>query len=386
MSSDVDPRGCVLFVSPGANIASPYSGQGARFHRLSRGLATNWRVLTLVPDEVGDEPIPWADAQYTYARSENPFHIDATPSYLTTLEAILERHDIDMIHLSRGVFGAAAVATRLASDASVVYAAQNVEAVHQHDFDDNTIPVESRSMGPQTVAAIERLAVICADRITTVSRADRRTFREHYDVAPSRIRAIPTGTTPVDLESLPSRDAVRSQLGLSADTVAVFHGWYGHRANQEAVAHLRETVAPALWDATVELEFLLVGKGMPDWDVPNVTSTGFVDDLWPVLNSADFAVVPTLHGGGTKTKVYDYLSVGLPIVTTRNGIAGTDLVPGKHCLASDGVDDTFVEHVRTLASSPERRNAMHTANRRFASEHTWQRSVDCLDAFYRELV
>ncbi|RYJ19486.1 hypothetical protein ELS19_00315 [Halogeometricum borinquense] len=153
MTSDT-PLGCVLFVSPGVDIASPFSGQGTRFHHLSAGLAgANWRVVTLVPNDVAGDLIPWADATYTYVQSENPFHTDVTPSYLTTLAAIMDDHDIDVIHLSRGVFGASAIAARRESDASVVYAAQNVEAEHQGDFDD-TAPVDSRDTGPRTAAAI----------------------------------------------------------------------------------------------------------------------------------------------------------------------------------------------------------------------------------------
>ncbi|RYJ19485.1 glycosyltransferase [Halogeometricum borinquense] len=219
-----------------------------------------------------------------------------------------------------------------------------------------------------------------------MSEADRQAFCERYDIAPDRIRAIPTGTDPVDRDRLEPRVEVRSRLGLSADLVAVFHGWYRHRANQEAVAHLRDTVAPAIRDAEIGLEFLLVGKGMPNLDLPNVTSVGFIEDLDPVLNAADFAVVPTLRGGGTKTKVYDYLSVGLPMVATRNGIAGIGLQPGTHCLVADGIGNVFLEHVHTLASSPNKRAAMRAANRRFAREHKWQRSVNRLDAFYRELL
>jgi len=49
----------------------------------------------------------------------------------------------------------------------------------------------------------------------------------------------------------------------------------------------------------------------------DVNSAGFVDDLFSTLNAADFAVAPILYGGGTKTKVYDYLSLGLPLVSMK---------------------------------------------------------------------
>lgn len=381
-----DPeRECVLFVSPGPDVAVPSSGHGARLHHLSRGLAESgdWDVLGLVPEGTTADQISWLEACYTYDQWDSPFLTDYNPSFLRTLARVLAAHDVDVIHLSNGVCGARALAALRRADATVVYGAQNVEADHARDYVDESLPVHKRVLGPRLIPLIERLTVACADRVTTVSEADRRSFRERYGVDEARIAAIPTGTTPVDAATLPPKRAVRERFGVDAETVAVFHGWYDHRPNREAVETIETVLAPAIRERGVDLEFLLVGKGMPDSDVPGVTSVGFVDELFPALHAADLAAVPILHGGGTKTKVYDYVSLGLPMVTTERGIAGIDLDPGTHCLVTDGVGSGFVDALVELATDDARRRAMRDALRAWARDHSWERSVDRLDAFYR---
>jgi len=142
-------------------------------------------------------------------------------------------------------------------------------------------------------------------------------------------------------------------------------------------------LAPAAVERGLDVDFLLVGKGTPAVDRPNVTTAGFVDDLFSVLNVADVAVVPISHGGGTKTKVYDYVTLGLPMVTTSKGIEGIDLVDGTHAAVVDAVDEAFVDALAGLLDSPARRDRMRDALSRLAGEWSWASSVERLDTFYR---
>lgn len=233
------------------------------------------------------------------------------------------------------------------------------------------------------IPLIERATVACADLVTTVSEKDREAFIERYGVASDRIRAIPTGTQSVDESELEDRNAVRERLGLDSNVpVAVFHGSYAHPPNEEAFELLVDEIVPALRERGVELQVLLVGKGVPDVDTGDVVVAGFVDDLFSVLHATDFAVVPIQHGGGTKTKLFDYISVGLPIVTTAKGAEGVDLVDGEHASITEAVDEAFLDRIEHLATASEQRAEYATALRSLADQLTWERSVDRLAAFY----
>jgi glycosyltransferase involved in cell wall biosynthesis len=376
--------GRVLFVSPGPSIASPESGEGARLHHLSRHLADEWEVFTLVPDGVADETPAWVRQQYTYSQWSIPFLTDLNPSFLRGVRHAIADASIDVVHVSTGVC-ATRLATALNGNVTVVYAAQNVEADHARDFVDPDLPAYKRLGGPRLIPLVERASVACADGLTTVSEADRERFVELYGVDPNRVCAVPTGTEPIGESSLEDAEKIRDRYGLVGGPLAVFHGYYEHPPNREAAEVIDEEIAPALRERGVDVEFLLVGKGAPAVSSPNVHTTGFVEDLYSVLGAADLAVVPILHGGGTKTKVYDYISLGLPVVATEKALEGIDLEDRRHALVTTDVDEAFVENIETVASDEGLSSEIAANLRELAEEWNWDRSAERLEALYRGL-
>jgi glycosyltransferase involved in cell wall biosynthesis len=379
-------HGTVLFVSPSPGLVTPASGEGTRLKHLSQELAEKWDVLALVPESAADTRPEWVRRQYTYKQWSLPFLTDLNPSFVRVLTRVLRRERVDVVHLSHGVCVARVLSALVRTGTVVNHASQNVEAEHAQDFVDPELPVYKRLLGPRLIPVIERATVRCADCVTTVSDADRITLRERYGVDEARIRTIPTGTTVVDPSSLKSRDAVRDCYGLADGAVGVFHGSYAHPPNAEAVEWLVETVAPAVRERGVDVEFLLVGRGMPEVDDPDLRTAGFVDDLFSTLGAADFAVVPILHGGGTKTKIYDYLSIELPVVSTATGVDGIDVEDGVHGVVTKGVNEAFVDGVVRLAEDDELRGAFARNVRELATERTWTRSGKWLSSFYARLL
>lgn len=79
--------------------------------------------------------------------------------------------------------------------------------------------------------------------------------------------------------------------------------------------------------------------------VPGVTLTGFAPDLRPVYAAADVLVAPLAFGAGTRIKLLEAFSHGLPVVTTSVGAAGLGAVSGRHLL----IADTPAELARAVA-------------------------------------
>ncbi|WP_123538494.1 glycosyltransferase family 4 protein [Halosimplex salinum] len=381
---DTEATGSVLFVSPGPSIVDPESGEGARLHHLSRSLADRWDVYTLVPEENADRCPDWAVRQYTYEQWSLPFLTDLNPSFVGAVRRVFSNEPIDVVHLSSGVCTTRLV-NRFDGDASVVYAAQNVEADHAKDFVDPTLPAYKRAAAPKLIPLIERTTVACADAVTTVSAKDRDRFVDRYDVPRDHVRAIPTGTEKVDRSALEETPTIRDRFGLDDRPVAVFHGYYDHPPNREAANLIGERIAPAVLERDLDVQFLLVGRNAPAISAPNVHVAGFVDDLYSTLDAADVAIVPILHGGGTKTKIYDYLSLQLPMVTTRKGIEGIDIEDERHALVSDTVDEEFVDAIHRLIRDGELATELRGNLGALVETLDWTRSADRLDEFYRTL-
>ncbi|MFC7135341.1 MULTISPECIES: glycosyltransferase family 4 protein [Salinibaculum] len=375
----------VLFVSLGPDLTNPASGAGTRLKYLSRELADQgWRVLALVPSDASNSYPDWVAKRYTYNQWSLPLLTDVNPSFVRSLDHVLSSEAIDVIHLSAGVCAAKAL-TVLRSETAVVYASQNVEADHAQDFVNPDLPVFKRFLGPRLIPLIEWGAVHCADGITTVSEKDQQRFIERYGVDKADVTAVPTGTKAVNHSELEPPADVRDRLGLGDGSLAVFHGYYEHPPNREAAELIDQQIAPAMREREVDVEFVLVGQNPPDVSSPNVQAVGFVDDLLSVLNAADVAVVPILHGGGTKTKLYDYVSLSLPIVATKKAVEGIDLESKRHGLITSDVDEEFVSSLMTLIQNKDLYQQTKGNLADLARKWSWERSVARCSTAYHDL-
>ena len=62
--------------------------------------------------------------------------------------------------------------------------------------------------------------------------------------------------------------------------------------------------------------------------------------LWPLLAGADVALNPMRSGGGSNLKLFDYLAVGTPIVSTNTGARGLDDAD-RHCVIAEPTARAF---------------------------------------------
>jgi len=70
-----------------------------------------------------------------------------------------------------------------------------------------------------------------------------------------------------------------------------------------------------------------------------IVVTGAVPDVRPFLKSAAAIVVPLFEGSGTRFKILEALASCVPVVTTRVGADGLDVVHGVHLLLAESPDE-----------------------------------------------
>lgn len=132
----------------------------------------------------------------------------------------------------------------------------------------------------------------------------------------------------------------------------IYVGHFGYLPNRLAAAELVDEVLPRVRGWVPEARLKVVGKE-PGPELrrragASVEVTGEVTDVVPHLHTARAMVVPLRAGGGTRLKVLEALSAGVPVVSTPFGVAGLDVRDGKHVLLSDSPRDLADQALRVV--------------------------------------
>jgi glycosyltransferase involved in cell wall biosynthesis len=218
------------------------------------------------------------------------------------------------------------------------------------DLDDDEVRTNERlarlhRSEPESYAARAEAAKYCtlSDRyfrsfhtVTVCSEGDRARLaadhpNAHFDIVPNSISAG-GGERPI------YRAAIEPPRLL-------FVGNFGYFPNLDAAEFLCREVLPGLRQmAHHPVATDLVGAGsdaaMANLSTdPSVTVQGFVEDLGQFYARANIAVVPLRAGGGTRIKLLEAFAHGVPVVATRVGAEGIDVIDKRHLLLADTAED-----------------------------------------------
>ena len=163
------------------------------------------------------------------------------------------------------------------------------------------------------------------------------------------------------LASFGARELVVIPNGV--DTAAVAHrlpgpgsevlyvGSYDYLPNAAAAGELVTEVLPRLRATVADATLRLVGRQppvSPTPDRPWLRVSGEVSEVLPFIRRARVTVLPLRAGGGTRLKVLEALAAGLPVVSTRFGVAGLGLVPERHVLLGETPTELAAQAARII--------------------------------------
>jgi glycosyltransferase involved in cell wall biosynthesis len=97
-----------------------------------------------------------------------------------------------------------------------------------------------------------------------------------------------------------------------------------------------------------------------------------VDDVRPVIAGSAACVVPLRQGGGTRLKILEAMALGVPVVSTRKGAEGLDVVDGEHLLLADGPRDLAAASVRLLQDGALRARLAANARALVEQRYDWR--------------
>lgn len=196
------------------------------------------------------------------------------------------------------------------------------------------------------------------DAGTVVSEIERQRVKQIYQ-GDSPVCIIPNGV------DFPSESI---DFGPSIPDTLIFSGPLTYDVNLDGISFFTKEIFPLVKAARPDVKLLVTGKldGVQIDDLPNkewITFTGYLDDVRPVVATSWASIVPLRRGGGTRLKIIEALSFGVPVITTSKGAEGLDLVPQRDVLIADQ-PEIFANCILDVLGDSDLREKIGQAGRR----------------------
>lgn len=222
--------------------------------------------------------------------------------------------------------------------------------------------------------------LVAASARTTVVSDQERLCLEQAGCDPAKLAVVPNGVAAEHLDVVPAP---------RPDTL-IYSGSVTYAPNLDAVRMMVAEILPRIRDARPGVALTVTGShagtSVDQLAGPGVTFAGFVPDIVGTVASTAVCVVPLRRGGGTRLKILEAMALGTPVVSTRKGAEGLDVVDGVHLLLADE-PEPFARCVLRLLENPAAARAMATRARALVAErYTWPRLGRVLEDLVVEAV
>jgi glycosyltransferase involved in cell wall biosynthesis len=242
-----------------------------------------------------------------------------------------------------------------------------------------------RAKSPQTwlraaaARMVERHAVRQFNACTTVADVDAQVVQR---LAPS----VPVHVTPngVDADYFAPLD-----LTEQPETI-IFTGAMSFPPNVTAVLHFYQDILPLIRRELPNVHVVIAGRDPAPQIAalasdPQVTVTGFVDDMRPWLARASLMVCPMVMGSGIKNKVLEAMAMARPVVATTMGVEALEVTSGQELVIADSAEAFAAATVTLLRDSVARRRIGMAGRDLVLRRYTWDACAASYDAIYSQL-
>lgn len=174
--------------------------------------------------------------------------------------------------------------------------------------------------------------------------------------------------------------------------VLIFVGNLGYQPNSDGLFWFLDDVWPRLRDVVPGVTLLVAGSN-PDRRLRTCCQQDGVElivnpqDLEPLYRMADAAIVPLRFGSGSRIKILEAGSHGVPVVSTVAGAEGLNLQSDAHVFLSHETADAFVNSCLECLRNRDEANRRSTLFKAFIEEnYDRQVVINRLQKTFRMLV
>lgn len=160
-----------------------------------------------------------------------------------------------------------------------------------------------------------------AQKVWCIAEEDLNRFKSLQNGDDKNLTLIPVG--------LDFKKSIHTNINSKSDKInLLFLGKMDWAPNKDGLKWFLEEVWPKVDTSRFELQ--IVGSGDSSWGTelfkaPGINFIGFAKDLEAVYSNCDFSIIPIRYGSGTRIKVIESISKGVPIVSTEMGVQGSGL-------------------------------------------------------------
>ena len=239
----------------------------------------------------------------------------------------------------------------------------------------------------QSLFELEKRACQKSDLLITCSEQDSEIMVDLYDIDSSKPKLVSNGVDTYENKfvSIQQRMANKASMNIEQEKIVTFIGSW-HKPNLEAVEEIFK-FAPAV----PEVKFLIMGgqclafegRQIPD----NVSLVGMVEEDFKnlIYSVADIAINPMVTGSGTNLKIAEYLSKGIPVITTEVGGRGYPLINGKNAIIS--LIGDFPKCIKKLIKDDSIRQVISITGREVVEgSFSWKKLADIYNTRLEEIL
>tara|TARA_B100000787_G_scaffold17741_1_gene12409 strand:+ start:6303 stop:7553 length:1251 start_codon:yes stop_codon:yes gene_type:complete len=126
-----------------------------------------------------------------------------------------------------------------------------------------------------------------------------------------------------------------------SEPTLIFCGSLDYAPNKNGLLWFYETIWPKLKTAIKGITLTVIGRNGHDNAYgplkidPKINFVGQVKDVTPYYHKNNIAIVPLFEGSGTRLKILEAMSFGLPVISTSIGAEGIDYIENKHIIIAN---------------------------------------------------
>lgn len=222
-----------------------------------------------------------------------------------------------------------------------------------------------------------------ADILVAVSHDDRR-LMERY--SKRKVAVVPNGVDNSFLRPLKVKKYRRPTILFG---VANFK-WI---QNKEGTVNLLKYVWPKVKKAVPQAQLIIAGRHSVDFinrnkkllTYPESVRYGEVKEAKKVYHRSWVMVAPMGSGGGSRTKFFEAMACGLPVITTPSGIEGIEAQEGEQVVVEKSFDRLAQATVRLLNDRRLRERIGRKGRLLVKEKYSWEVSAQKLLSLYQRV-